>query len=119
MGARQNISRGYRLMRAWVLFLALGALVFTLYSVSLGHPFLFDEENIILKNLSLQDPALWPELFKQGFFYMQDRARPLWTQYYRPLTALSFALDFSVWKGNPLGYNLTNIFLHLTLCFLL
>ena len=29
---------------------ALGAVIFMLYSVSLGHNFLFDEENIILIN---------------------------------------------------------------------
>jgi len=33
-------------------------------------------------------------------------------KYYRPLTTLSFSLDYSVWKLNPFGYHLTNLILH-------
>lgn len=32
---------------------------------------------------------------------------------YRPLTALSFTIDGLIWGLNPLGYNLTNLALHL------
>ena len=33
---------------------------------------------------------------------------------YRPLTALSFALDRALWNGDPRGYHATNIALHAT-----
>jgi len=92
--------------------LVLCAVIVTLYSVSLGHNFLFDEENIILSNPYLKDLSFLPELFKRGFFYFQGRAKPLWTEYYRPLTSVTFAVNYYFFKGNPLGYNLTNTFLH-------
>jgi len=41
--------------------------------------------------------------------------------FYRPLVTLSFALDWKVWDGSPLGFHLTNLLLHLvcvTLVFL-
>ena len=98
---------------------ALAAVVFILYSVSLGHNFLFDEENLIIWNPYIKHLSLIPELFKRGFFYFQGRTTPLWTEYYRPLTSITFALDYHFWKGNPLGYNLTNVVLHALSCVLL
>lgn len=32
---------------------------------------------------------------------------------YRPIPALSFSLDYAIWKMNPFGYNLTNLILHI------
>ena len=97
---------------------ALAAVIFMLYSVSLGHNFLFDEENIILTNPYIKDLSFIPELFKRGFFNLQGLEKPLWTQYFRPLTSLTLSIDYYFWKGNPLGYNLTNVALHI-LCGLL
>ena len=31
---------------------------------------------------------------------------------YRPVPLASFALDWSLWKGRPVGFHLTNILLH-------
>jgi hypothetical protein len=33
--------------------------------------------------------------------------------YYRPLSALSYSLDYAIWDLNPLGYHLTNLLLHI------
>ncbi len=90
-----------------------------LYSVSLGHNFLFDEESIILDNPLLRDPGQLPKLFRYGYFYREDVAEGLWTQYYRPLTSATFLLDYTLGKLNPLGYNLTNLALFIALCLLL
>ncbi len=98
--------------------LVIGAVVFALYSVSLGHNFLFDEENIILRNPLIRSLSLVPELFRHGYFYFEGRAAD-WTQYYRPLTSLTFALDHALWKFDPFGYNLTNVFLHIAVSVLL
>jgi len=40
-------------------------------------------------------------------------------QYFRPITTLSFSLDYAVWGLNPWGYYLTNFLLHLFFGFLL
>ncbi len=87
-----------------------------LYSVSLGHNFLFDEESIILDNPLLRDPGQWPKIFQYGYFYREDVSAGLWFQYYRPLTTATFLLDYTLGKLNPLGYNLTNLALFIVLC---
>lgn len=98
--------------------LLIAALVLCLYSVSLGHNFLFDEENIILRNPLIRSFTLVPELFRHGYFYFEGRAAD-WQQYYRPLTSLTFTVDHFFWKFDPFGYNLTNLLLHLTVSILL
>ena len=40
-------------------------------------------------------------------------------QYFRPITTLSFSLDYAVWGLNPWGYYLSNFLLHLFFGFLL
>ncbi len=40
-------------------------------------------------------------------------------QYFRPITTLSFSIDYAVWGLNPWGYYLTNFLLHLFFGFLL
>ncbi len=37
---------------------------------------------------------------------------------YRPVYMLSFALEYPVWHGNPFGYHLTNLCLHIAASFL-
>ena len=34
-------------------------------------------------------------------------------RYYRPITTLSFSLDYLIWKINPFGYHLTDLLLHI------
>ena len=33
-------------------------------------------------------------------------------RYYRPITALSYSLDYCIWRLNPFGYHLTDLILH-------
>ncbi|MDQ7783903.1 MAG: hypothetical protein RDU20_13555 [Desulfomonilaceae bacterium] len=49
----------------------------------------------------LLKPLMWGSDFT-------DRAR-----FYRPTAALSYSLDYRLWKLNPFGYHLTNMALHL------
>src|SRR3989338_1887334 len=108
------------LKRPFPLFsLMLLAAIWTLYSVSIGHNFLFDEAYIILRNPYIKNLSSIGELFKQGFFYFSGETRPGFAQYYRPLASLTFAVDYHFWKGNPLGYNLTNVLLHSAVALLL
>jgi hypothetical protein len=34
-------------------------------------------------------------------------------KYYRPITSLSYGIDYSIWKLNPFGYQLTDLILHM------
>ena len=93
--------------------------VLILYSASFGHNFFFDEENIIVRNPWIRSLALIPELFRHGYFYFEGKVVSDWSEYYRPLTSLTFALDYQFWKLDPFGYNLTNALLHAAVCILL
>ncbi len=101
-----------------VLACLLAAAVFFLYSVSIGHNFYFDEENIILNNPTIRSLTLIPEIFKHGYFYFHGRPQAHWDEYYRPLTTITYSIDYFFWGVNPLGYNLTNLWMHMLLCVL-
>ncbi|MBX9666981.1 MAG: hypothetical protein K2X93_05145 [Candidatus Obscuribacterales bacterium] len=52
-----------------------------------------------------------PELILKQFFAPYTLRDSLYLMY-RPMTDVSYALDFAVWKDNPLGYHITNLLLH-------
>jgi len=83
------------------------ALALLVYVNSLFNGFAYDDVWIIegravvhglgqLQQLFTAD--YWPSRFGSGL--------------YRPLTLFSFAIDWSVWGGDPLGFHLTNVLLH-------
>ncbi len=86
-----------------------------LYSVSVGHNFLFDEENIILRNPYLKSLSNIPQIFQTGFFYLGGGGPSPFLEYYRPLSVLSFMVDYHFWQGDPFGYNLTSVLIHILL----
>lgn len=111
-------SLAFQGRRRWLFVLILAGAVLTLYSVSLGHNFLFDEESIILKNPLIRSFSSIPDLFTHGYFYT-GLPQAGWNDYYRPLTLLTFMVDFHFWKVDPFGYNLVNAGLHFAVVFLL
>ncbi|HQE55822.1 MAG TPA: hypothetical protein PLB15_00585 [Candidatus Fermentibacter daniensis] len=38
--------------------------------------------------------------------------------FFRPVTSLAFMLDYPLWRGNPAGYRLDNILIHIVCCVL-
>jgi protein O-mannosyl-transferase len=86
-------------------------LVASVYAQVLGGPFLWDDLHLIVDSPSVQ------HLDVVGAF-----SRPFWFEaagrqgnqaYFRPLTTLSFAVDYLLHADNPAGYHLTNLLLHL------
>jgi hypothetical protein len=70
-------------------------------------------------------PALWTGFTADDFFILArvkqfgGLDRPLayfgaleFFEYYRPLTFLSHAFDWQIWRTNPAGFHLTNVCLH-------
>ena len=87
------------------------------YANGLRNPFVIDDHSIIVRNFLLRQWTL-AELMKSHLF----STIAVETQYYRPLTLLSFALNYGLSGLDPAGYRLVNIALHLlvaTLSFLL
>ncbi|OGW74591.1 MAG: hypothetical protein A2Z72_03655 [Omnitrophica bacterium RBG_13_46_9] len=80
------------------------------YSGSLGGDFIWDDAAFIIYNDFIKDLSLIP-----AYFMSQDALAKgvLSGENYRPFLSLSYALDYSVWRLNPLGYHITNLFFHI------
>ena len=87
--------------------LSAGVVAILVYANSLANGFAYDDDWIIggrelvhgLGNVwAVVTAPYWTESF----------ASPI----YRPLTLLSFAIDWQIWGGQPVGFHLVNVLLH-------
>jgi tetratricopeptide (TPR) repeat protein len=78
----------------------------SLYAGAVGHGFVHDDEPLILNNPLIRALDNTPALLASD--YWEPRSSGL----YRPLTTLSFALNFALGELDPRGYHLANIALH-------
>ena len=67
---------------------------------------IWDDINTIVKNTNIHRLENIPSLL------VSEDSIDVPTGYYRPITYVSFALDYYLWGLNPVGYNITNILLH-------
>jgi protein O-mannosyl-transferase len=95
----------YRLVFITVLLLAV-------YCNTLNHGFVWDDADVIVDNPQLGKLSNIPSLFLS-----EDRIEGS-TGYYRPLTYVSFAIDRAIWGLNPVGFNITNLILHILVALL-
>ena len=93
-----------------LLFLTL--IILAVFGNTLNHGFVWDDFPIIANNPMLASLGNIPK-----FFLMEDIAEGT-TGYYRPMTYISFALDRAVWGTNPIGYNISNLVLHILVALL-
>ncbi len=88
----------------WLLIL----IGFCTYISSFGNQFLWDDEQFIYRNQYVTSFNL------KGLLTENTVAGAGVTSgYYRPLTSFTFALDYAIWNGHPLGFHLTNTWLHI------
>ncbi|MDD3816237.1 MAG: tetratricopeptide repeat protein [Desulfocapsaceae bacterium] len=91
--------------------------IFTLlcYSNILTSPWQLDDPPNITENYPLRIDNLQPETLWKTFF-----AQPFAEgQLYRPITNLSFALNWYLGQDNPLGYHSINLLIHILTVFFL
>ena len=84
------------------------------YGFSLSNTFVWDDEQFIYNNVFVKNFAI-TEIFTQNTVAGAGET----STYYRPLTTLSFAIDYALWGLNPTGFHITNTLLHLFTGFLL
>ena len=101
------VSTNWMTVAIIFLIAALGAFV---YRNSLSGPFLTDDYYTIVRNFPLRDLSNTREIVSQNLFASAGKAT---SSYFRPLTQLTFALDYQLWGLNPKGYRATNIAAHL------
>lgn len=89
--------------------LVLFCLGFFVYMFSFGNDFVWDDEQFIVKNQYIRSVAHVPDIFTTNTIAGAGHT----SNYYRPLTTLSFLVDYHIWGLNPFGFHLTNTLLHI------
>lgn len=98
----------------WLAGAALITVVLTVYLNALPNEFVWDDQSLIVRNPHVQSLRHLPKLFNSHLF--EAAGSPSLS--YRPLQALTYAIDHAIWGLRPFGYHLTNILLH-ALCTLM
>jgi tetratricopeptide (TPR) repeat protein len=89
-------------------FLLLAVLIFGVYAASINNEFVWDDIQIIKENPDIRS------LSNAGKLLLSEDTFPdIRSYYYRPVTYLSFMMDYVLWKGSPKGFHVVNIALHL------
>lgn len=86
--------------------LLISALAFIAFLNSLDNAFVYDDVFTITNNYFIRDWGNFSALFTNDYFNSSGEVT------YRPVVTLSYFLDYSIWRLNPLGFHLTNILLH-------
>lgn len=99
--------------RAWLLCLLALTLVAAAYAPALGAPFVWDDHDLIENQLIVRERQPWPTYFTRAFWSDPYDAPG---GFFRPLVTLSYALEWRLWSGDPAGFHLTNLLVHLLNC---
>ena len=94
-------------------FVFITVLLLAVYGNTLNHGFVWDDINIIVDHPLLGSIKNIPKLF------LSEDIADVSTGYYRPITYVSFALERGIWGLNPIGYDVTNLLLHILVALLL
>ena len=83
---------------------ALVALVaFVVFSNTLSHQFVYDDNSVIVENPLVHDITNWREIVTS----------PWWPRgLYRPATSLTLAANWTLAPNQPSGFHLVNVLLH-------
>lgn len=95
-------------MSSQKLLLLLTGITVVIYFFSFNSPFIWDDEQFITKNIYVQNFDIEKILTTNTV-----AGAGVQSNYYRPLTTFSFALDYKIWGANPFGFHLTNTVLHI------
>ena len=91
------------------LLLVLVVITFFTYFSSLSNPFIWDDEQFITSNQYVQNFDI-DKIFSSS----TTTGAGIVSNYYRPLTTLSFAIDKLIWGQNVFGYHLVNLTVHIS-----
>lgn len=96
---------------------AIYLITFAAYWTALRGDFLWDDDHYVTNNPMLRGTDGLPQIWNPSA-WLQGRGSPMRVQYY-PLTLTTFWIEYQLWGNNPVGYHVTNVFLHATTAFLL
>ncbi len=98
--------------------LILCGLVFLTYGNALFNKFVVDDGYLIVENPYIKHFKFLPNLFSGDLVASTTNAH-VPSGYYRPLSMLSFMVDYQIWQLNTFGFHLTNILIHYFNCLLI
>ncbi|WP_256686835.1 hypothetical protein [Halococcus qingdaonensis] len=94
----------------WRWLLPVVSLAFLAHAETLGYWFVASDTLPLIETSRATDPAGFAALFAQPLMAGSDFTAT--ALFYRPISTLSYAIDYAVWGLNPVGYHLTNVLLH-------
>jgi len=94
--------------RKYILIIILTGL--TAYLTSFQNSFVWDDIGLITINPYIKNWKHIGDIFTSFLYHKTGDGGT----FYRPIVSLSFLMDYSIWKENPVGYHLTNLILHIT-----
>ena len=105
--ASRRLNLGWYLERQWLrlAILCICGVVARFPALS-GQP-IWDDDYLVSANPFIKSPLLILETFRHHLFLDSFSA------HYRPVQNISYCIDYFFWKGDPLGYHLSNLFWHL------
>lgn len=89
----------------WLTFLVIVVFGLLIFGNGLNGGFVYDD-NLVLSHSLFNNPAIFLSFFSESYFEDVPQAG-----LYRPLTQISFAINF-LFSHKPFGFHLVNVFLH-------
>jgi tetratricopeptide (TPR) repeat protein len=90
-----------------------GALAIVPYLNAVANDFVLDDVAIVAENPTIRDLGNVGRIFGTDYWGTTGRATAIIDPgLYRPLTILSYAVDYRLWQLRPAGYHVVNIVLH-------
>ncbi len=93
----------------YIFILPIVIIGFLVYYKSLFGSFVFDDKALIVDNPFIKNFGYLKDIFTTHLF----KGSGVYSNFYRPIQSLSLMIDYHFWGMNPLGYHLTNVFLHI------
>lgn len=88
--------------------------VMFVYSGVLDGGFVWDDHSLIEREAVVREMQPVPSYFGRTFWANPEYAQT--RSFYRPIITLSYALEWKLWDGDPLGFHATNLAVHLICC---
>ena len=94
--------------KQWPRYFLLGAIGFLVRLPAMQGQFIWDDIYLTRENPFIKSPFLALEAFRHYLFLDS------FSGHYRPVQNLSYMIDYFFWNTDPVGFHLSNIFLHVT-----
>lgn len=107
------MKKDYKIWFFLCQILLLCGMIWAAFGNSLGHDFVWDDYDLMINNEQIRDLSKLENFFGNSFWSVTENPDSPNRSFYRPLTMLSYAVDYRFHGLNPQGFHWTNLLLHL------